>query len=67
MTITGTGDGNHDWFSFDVRTAGQITLDIDGTLDSYIELYDANGNLLAFNDDSSQDSGSTNIWQSFIA
>lgn len=67
VTITGTGDGNHDWFSFDVRTAGQITLDIDGTLDSYIELYDANGNLLAFNDDSSQDSGSTNIWQSFIA
>lgn len=67
VTITGTGDGNHDWFSFDVRTAGQITLDIDGTLDSYIELYDANGNLLAFNDDSSQDSGSTSIWQSFIA
>lgn len=67
VTITGTGDGNNDWFSFDVKTAGQITLDIDGTLDSYIELYDANGNLLAFNDDSSQDNGSTDLWQSFIA
>lgn len=69
VTVSGTGDGNHDWFFFDVKAPGQITLDIDGTLDSYIELYDANGNLLAFNDDASQDSGEnrTNTFQSFIA
>ncbi|KQV34793.1 M10 family metallopeptidase [Rhizobium sp. Root1212] len=70
VTITGTGDGNFDWYSFDVLAPGQVTLDIDGGTDTYIELYDADGNLLAYNDDSvtdAGDTGSTVDWKSFIA
>ncbi|MDQ0320528.1 serralysin [Pararhizobium capsulatum DSM 1112] len=71
VTISATGDGNYDWFSFDVKAPGQVTLDIDGTMESYIELYDASDTLIAYNDDSVTDPGdSTSVnpnWKSFIA
>ncbi len=71
VVVSGTGDGNFDWFSFEVKAPGQVTLDIDGTMDSYIELYDASGTLLAYNEDSVTDTGdSTSVsvnWKSFIA
>ncbi|WP_068955654.1 M10 family metallopeptidase C-terminal domain-containing protein [Pararhizobium polonicum] len=71
VAISGTGGGSFDWFSFEVKAPGEITIDIDGTMDSYIEFYDAAGNLLAYNEDASNDPGdstTTNIgYQSFIA
>ena len=70
VAVTGTGDGGYDWYSFDVLAPGQLTLDTDGDTDTYIELYDASGNLLAYNDDSVSDTGDTGSsidWKSFIA
>ena len=57
VMITATGDGSADWFSFDVKAPGQIILDVDGTMNSYLVLYDANGTQLAYNDNSVADGG----------
>ena len=53
---SGTGDGDHDFFSV-VMTAGQqLTVDLEtpsafGPLDPVVRIYDASGNPLAYNDD----------------
>ncbi|WP_275788324.1 M10 family metallopeptidase C-terminal domain-containing protein [Pararhizobium gei] len=71
VKISATGDGSFDWFAFNVTRAGQITLDIDGSMDSFIELYDATGTRIAFNEDSSTDAGDSTTqnvdWKSFIS
>ncbi|ESQ73470.1 M10 family metallopeptidase C-terminal domain-containing protein, partial [Asticcacaulis sp. AC402] len=54
-TVTGTGDGFYDVYSFVVDAAGVVgTFDIDASvnLDSFLELFDADGTRLAFDDDS---------------
>ncbi|WP_200862150.1 calcium-binding protein, partial [Asticcacaulis sp. AC402] len=54
-TVTGTGDGFYDMYSFVVDAAGVVgTFDIDASvnLDSFLELFDADGTRLAFDDDS---------------
>jgi len=57
-TVEGTGDDSVDYYSFTVPTPGTRGIfDIDyglipGGVDTWIELYDSNGNFLAFSDDS---------------
>lgn len=59
ISIQGTGNGTHDFYSFTVTNAGDRGIfDIDngadpdgGFFDSEIFLFDSNGNLLASNDD----------------
>ena len=64
VTILGTGDDTFDYYSFDVELANSYAIfDIDhgqsdnGFVDTYLTLYDEEGNTLAYNDDSSQSAG----------
>ena len=63
-TVDGTGNDTFDYYAFSVPQAGSSTIglfDIDGAypnFDSYLQLYDSNGNLLAQNDDNWGDPGS---------
>jgi serralysin len=68
-TINGQGSGDLDYYSFTITRPGQtITFDIDSTvnLDAYLYLYDANQALIAENDDSTLDIGSSIIQDSFL-
>lgn len=62
-SILGTGDTSVDYYSFQANQ-GSLYLDIDnginsgGSFDSWLELYDASFNLIAFNDDAQTDPGS---------
>ena len=60
-TINGAGDGSDvDFFSF-TAAGGQVYFDIDNdpyTFDTFLSLFDSNGMLLAFDDDSPLDPGS---------
>ncbi|NQV25561.1 MAG: VCBS repeat-containing protein, partial [Rhodopirellula sp.] len=75
VTITGTGDGTFDFYSFTVAQAGSnAEFDIDNasvtsgtSFDTELFLFDSTGALLASNDDSSLDSGSTSSYDSRIA
>ena len=57
VTVRDTGDGDVHYYSFTVMDPNTpISIDIDhtlGTFDSYIRVYDAAGNVLAYDDDSS--------------
>ncbi|KGJ87024.1 M4 family metallopeptidase [Colwellia psychrerythraea] len=75
VSIQGTGDGSYDYFKFTVNAEDTTAIfDIDregnnGFFDSYLRLYDAQGNFLASNDDSnpsSGESGSTDNLDSFL-
>ncbi|ESQ73535.1 hypothetical protein ABAC402_18860 [Asticcacaulis sp. AC402] len=72
-TVTGTGDGFYDVYSFVVDAAGVIgRFDIDASisLDSFVELFDAGGTRLAFDDDSDTSEGgggSTSSGDSFLS
>lgn len=61
LTVTGTGNGTFDYFSFAVPTNGSrgiFDIDNDGsTVDTALFLYDASGNLLASNDNASNTLG----------
>ncbi len=66
-TVVGTGDGTYRVYSFTIASAGAVgTFDIDQTsgLDSYLRLYDGNGNLLGSNDDSSTSDGGAGSFNS---
>lgn len=68
-TINGIGSGQLEYYAFTVTEAGSIgTFDVDNTpnLDAYLYLYNANNQLLAFNDDSRTDPGSTDRLDSFL-
>ncbi len=71
VEIQATASGALEYYSFTVGEAGTIlSFDIDGTstgLDSYLYLYDAAGNLLFSNDDSSIDAGSSKAQDSFLS
>jgi len=70
-SILGSGDGTVDYYSFN-GLSGQAYFDIDyaydfgGAFDSWIELYDSNGLLLASNDDSFIEAGSFHGFDSFL-
>ncbi|MBC8289938.1 MAG: pre-peptidase C-terminal domain-containing protein, partial [Planctomycetes bacterium] len=80
ISIQGTGNGTHDFFSFVVTNAGDRGIfDIDfgadpdgGFFDSELFLFDSNGNLLASNDDPVQatptvgEGGSVSSLDSFL-
>ncbi|EGF93055.1 hemolysin-type calcium-binding repeat 2 copies family protein [Asticcacaulis biprosthecium C19] len=61
VTVIGNGGGNtYDMYSFVVEAAGVVgTFDIDLTavLDSFVELYDASGTRLAYDDDAAVTEG----------
>jgi Ca2+-binding RTX toxin-like protein len=80
LSIQGTGDGSFDFYSFTISNAGDSAIfDIDfggnvsnagvlngDTFDSELFLFDSFGTLLASNDDSSSDAGSSTGLDSFI-
>ena len=80
LSIQGTGDGSFDFFSFTVNNAGDTGIfDIDfggnvsnagvingDNFDAELFLFDAFGTVLASNDDSSSDAGSSTALDSFI-
>jgi large repetitive protein len=76
VSINGIGDGTTDWYQFTVTNAGDTAVfDVDygmnqgGSFDSWLNLYDANGTLLASNDDSSAsngDGGSIHSYDAFL-
>jgi len=65
-TIEAVGDGSFDYYQFTVLAAGTLGyFDIDGaTFDSEIFLFDANGNLLARNDDAPSNTGALGSFRS---
>ena len=77
VSITGTGEGDVHFYAVTVSEGGvQITIDVDGaggvggSFDSWLELYDSTGTLIAQNDDSSTASGaggSVTTLDSFIS
>ncbi|MEZ6069156.1 MAG: DVUA0089 family protein [Pirellulales bacterium] len=68
VSITGSGDGTFDYYSFTVGAGVGANFDIDyENFDTELFLYDAEGNLLAANDDSGGDSGSGSGTASFIS
>ncbi|MEP3247441.1 MAG: Ig-like domain-containing protein [Sneathiella sp.] len=68
VSVTATGDGSADWYSFTVTEDGSLVmLDIDGGrtyvnptggMDTELFLFNAAGDLVAFNDDNGRDAGS---------
>jgi len=67
LSILGTGDGTFDYYSFTVNVGDQGIFDIDDeNFDSELFLYDADGNLLAVNDNGPGDSGDGAATASFI-
>ncbi|HRD28735.1 MAG TPA: pre-peptidase C-terminal domain-containing protein, partial [Caulobacter sp.] len=72
VTISGTGDGNKDYYKIVLTAGAVITLDVDHSvgIDSFIRLLDGNGNVLAFDDDSATTegaSGSASSLDSFLS
>ena len=57
-----TSSGDYDFYKLSIAQSGTVVrFDIDhGTFDSYIRLVDVNGNVIASNDDSAVDAGSSN-------
>lgn len=77
VSIQGTGDGTFDFYSFTVTNPGDRGIfDVDfssaaggSTLDTVMVIYDANGQTVAFDDDSSTSDGqggSTSSFDSFL-
>ena len=76
VTIKGSGEDSYDYYQFTVASVPSSAIfDIDyaadygGSFDSYLRLYNASGELLAENDDSSTDNGqegSASIFDSFL-
>jgi len=71
VTVSGTGDGNKDYYKVVLTAGAVITLDIDHTvgIDSFIRLLDGSGNPLALDDDSGTSEGaggSTSGLDSFL-
>ncbi|MEW6982310.1 M4 family metallopeptidase [Colwelliaceae bacterium 6471] len=77
VTIAGTGDDSYDYFQFTVTSAPSIAIfDIDygmnvgGSIDTYLRLYDESGLLLDANDDATVtygQGGSIHLYDSFLS
>jgi hypothetical protein len=68
-SVQAEGGNGSDFYSFFVEGPGSIIIDIDESfgIDSLIRVYDANGALLASNDDGATlDPGSANDWDSYL-
>lgn len=68
VTISGTGDGTFDYFSFTVDSTGDVTFDIDGAnVDTAIHLFRADGTKITDNQDGGLlDPGSTAATDPFL-
>jgi hypothetical protein len=72
VSISATGDGTYDYYSFTVTAPGQVHLDIDfghnvgGSIDTELALWDSLGNALVQVDDSPLDPGSISGFDSEI-
>ncbi|CAB9499210.1 Hemolysin-type calcium-binding repeat (2 copies) [Seminavis robusta] len=71
VTIEGTGDDTHDYYSFVVPTAGMIAsvFDVDNTnnFDSWLTLYNSNGRIIRINNNGSPgDPGSNTAHDSYL-
>jgi len=68
VSVQATGDGSIDFCAFTVAAGGSTaSFDIDGaypSFDSWLQLLDAAGNVLAFNDDAFTDPGSQEYYSS---
>jgi hypothetical protein len=68
-TITASGDGTVDWFTFN-HTGGRLILDIDGampTIDLELAIWDLSGTLITQNDDGGiLDPGTVHGYDSYI-
>ncbi|WP_269515461.1 M10 family metallopeptidase C-terminal domain-containing protein [Brevundimonas subvibrioides] len=59
-TVTATGSGNLEWYSFTAAAGSSITIDIDNaSFDSVVRILDAAGNVLAENDDGTTEGADT--------
>ncbi|MCO6454870.1 MAG: hypothetical protein J5I93_06190, partial [Pirellulaceae bacterium] len=68
LSILGTGDGTFDYYSFLANPGDLAWFDIDGeNFDTELFLYDANGNLIAQNDNGPGDAGDGAATASFIS
>ena len=57
-TVTATGSGNLEWYSFTAASGSSITIDIDNaSFDSVVRILDSAGNVLAENDDGTAGTG----------
>ncbi|MCC6586770.1 MAG: PPC domain-containing protein [Bryobacterales bacterium] len=69
VTVTGNGDGSDvDFFRLDFSTKVDFIIDVDDptTFDTYLALLDDAGRIVAYNDDSGGDPGSSSDLHSFI-
>ena len=69
VTINGAGDGyDVDFFRLDFSTRVDLIIDVDDitTFDTYLALLDATGRMIAYNDDSGGDPGSSSDLHSFL-
>ena len=70
-SVTGTGDGTWDYYSFTLSALSSVIFDIDygmPDLDSWLNIYDAAGTRIAYNDDSSTiDPGSSHHYDSYLS
>jgi serralysin len=67
VTISGTGDGNRDYYKLTVNAGTTLTFDIDNTsgVDSFLFLYDPTSTPVAFDDDSQVTEGAGGSTSSF--
>jgi Ca2+-binding RTX toxin-like protein len=70
VSVRAAGGNTNDYYSFSISAGADITIDIDNSfrLDSAVQLLNAQGNVVASNDDSgtSLDVGSANTLDSFL-
>lgn len=69
VTVTGNGDGTDvDFFRLDFTSKVDLIIDVDDptTFDTYLTLLDDVGRIIAYNDDSGADPGSSSDLHSFI-
>ncbi|MDP9812515.1 T1SS-143 domain-containing protein [Rhizobium tibeticum] len=69
VTVNVAGEGQYEWFKVTVTEPGsRLVADVDAPygFDSWIRLYDANGNLVQGNDDAGGDPGSAHPFDSFL-
>ncbi|MBL0373889.1 M10 family metallopeptidase C-terminal domain-containing protein [Rhizobium sp. KVB221] len=68
VSVSGIGDGGHDFYAIDVFAPGQFIVETDGTFDSYLSIVHADGYVYSYNEDSTADTGDDGTsYQSRIA
>lgn len=69
VTIKGAGDDSKDYYKIELTAGTTITLDMDNIpyeFDSFVTIFNAEGLILAYNDDSFYDPGTIDDFDSFL-